>query len=716
MAIFNIVLNVQSSQANTQLGAFGRRLTETEKAANQMKRALAGAFAGFTVIETVKKFSQLSDVMTNARNRLGVVTDSTAQLADVQKKLFEVANRTRGSFETTADVYARFAQGTKTLGTSQKDLLLIVENLNKAVILGGSNQNEARQGLIQLSQAMALGKLRGQDLNSVLSQLPGVAKVLADSLHVTVGELKEMGRQGKLTNRDLVEAFTKPSPFLDKFKATVSTVQQALTVMQNKLIEFVGKLNDNTGIAKKFADAILLVANNLDKVTKAAIALGAAITVVLVQQAIPKLIAAYGALTLAMAANPFGVAVIAIGLLAAAFFLFQERIVGTEGHLNSFGKAMKKFSDFMKIVVIDIAKFFEFISNGVVGAAESITVFLLGFPDAFGDVFTQAFNKAGSSITKGIRDILTPIANVLGPDIEEAVANIHFDKVENAYKGNFANLGRRSKEAFIGSFDNHPISDFLKKQLLDARIGSDSVNGPGGGGDNPFAGFQATDNGFSDFVDIMQKKLPDKLGSGPETVPGFVHFDGIEKVNAHLNRTVKLAGDIKDAYDPVMAVLEQGFVTATQSIATFARTGKLELGSLFAQIHDGLAKILLQKLALAALGKAGLGDSGFGNFLTGLLTQGGKKKFATGGSFMVGGSGGTDSQTVAFRATPGERVSVQTPQQQQQVNVNTPLNVRIMNVVDQKSAALAALSGSEGERLIMNVIQSNPNSIRRLLA
>jgi hypothetical protein len=92
--------------------------------------------------------------------------------------------------------------------------------------------------------------------------------------------------------------------------------------------------------------------------------------------------------------------------------------------------------------------------------------------------------------------------------------------------------------------------------------------------------------------------------------------------------------------------------------------------------------------------------------------------FKTGGSFEVGGQGGTDSQTVAFRATPGEMVNVKRPgQSEDKVVQSAPpqVNVKVVNTID-PSETLAALGSGEGERIILNAIERNPSAIKRLLS
>ena len=149
--------------------------------------------------------------------------------------------------------------------------------------------------------------------------------------------------------------------------------------------------------------------------------------------------------------------------------------------------------------------------------------------------------------------------------------------------------------------------------------------------------------------------------------------------------------------ETVAGVVRTSFDRAADTIVEFARTGKLELRSLASSIVEEFLR--LATIRLFAYGAS--------------LIPG----FAHGGDFRVAGSGGTDSQLVAFRATPGEQVSVRTPGQQGREAVPAPVvpNITLVNVTDPDEIP-SAMAGPSGERVILNVINRNPNVIRRILA
>lgn len=206
-----------------------------------------------------------------------------------------------------------------------------------------------------------------------------------------------------------------------------------------------------------------------------------------------------------------------------------------------------------------------------------------------------------------------------------------------------------------------------------------------------------------------------------------------------LNDTAK--GFVKFG-DDLGKVVSGAFNHATDAIVNFAKTGQFSFKSLIQSILEDVLKLLTNaafgqfaQLLLGGFAGGKPGAAGAGIQLGGLFGSTGTGAsgggifgslgslfgFATGGSFTVGGSGGTDTQLVAFKATPGEMVNVQTPQQQSSSGDNSPAaaaqqpaNIRIVNNLD-PAITLDAMSSSSGEQVVMNHITRNKNAIGRIL-
>lgn len=225
----------------------------------------------------VSALQRAVDTLTNFENRIRLVTDSTAELNAVQNELFALSNRTRSSFEGSAEVYTRTALSVRELGVSQREVLQFTESLNQAVILSGASAREANAALIQLGQGLASNRLSGDELRSVLEQLPFVADVIARQLGVTRGELRELGREGKITGDIILEAFRNArEEIADRFADTVPTIAQSFTVLNNSLLQTLDRLDDFTGASSSLARLIIGLANSLDFLVAGLLAAGAA--------------------------------------------------------------------------------------------------------------------------------------------------------------------------------------------------------------------------------------------------------------------------------------------------------------------------------------------------------------------------------------------------------------------------------------------------------
>src|SRR5690606_34645621 len=125
-----------------------------------------------------------ADAFTGLQNRLRLVTDSQTELYQATNDLFDISLRTAQNIDSTAQVYQRFAQNADRLGISLTDVADLTDTVSKAVAISGSSAESAQAALVQFGQALASGTLRGEELNSVLEQAPGLAQAIADGLNV----------------------------------------------------------------------------------------------------------------------------------------------------------------------------------------------------------------------------------------------------------------------------------------------------------------------------------------------------------------------------------------------------------------------------------------------------------------------------------------------------------------------------------------------------
>jgi tape measure domain-containing protein len=258
-----------------------RGLDNVKNSANATRKALAlmrNLLVVVAAARVIKRFVDLADSFTVMQNRLKLVTTGLTNLIEVQDKLFAVSQETGSSIESNISLFARMSRATERLGVSQNNLIDITRGINQALVLSGATAQEARNGLIQFSQGLAAGALRGDELRSVVEQFPELATVIAKEFGIAGGELASFAKnnEGALTTERIIKAINAALPDLNKrFKETNDTVGRALERINNSLIRFLGELGQSTGILNKVIQLLNFVANNLDKIAKGAIIVGA---------------------------------------------------------------------------------------------------------------------------------------------------------------------------------------------------------------------------------------------------------------------------------------------------------------------------------------------------------------------------------------------------------------------------------------------------------
>lgn len=252
-------VGTKSSEATTKVSGMERQLRSMASMAAGIAAPLAAAFS-------VTKIAQAAEEYTNLTNRLRLVTESSAQLARAQDDVFRVAQSSRQALDTTAQVYQRIAQNGKQLGLNLEQVASITETVAKSVALSGASAQAADAAMVQFGQALASGTLRGDELNSIMEQTPALAQAIARGLGVTIGELRSMGAEGKLTSEAIVTALQNQKDKVDELSSTLQvTASQAITAFGNSLVVTVGKLDQATSASSKFAQGILSLSQAMDR-------------------------------------------------------------------------------------------------------------------------------------------------------------------------------------------------------------------------------------------------------------------------------------------------------------------------------------------------------------------------------------------------------------------------------------------------------------------
>ncbi len=236
-------------------------------------RQLAGYMAGLvTVSAAISKM----DTYTGLQNRLKLVTNSQVELNKATEDTFRIAQKTYSAWDSVLQVYQRFSDNAKTLNLTMDDTARLTETVSKAVAISGASASAADAALVQFGQALASGTLRGEELNSVMEQTPALAKAIAKGMGITVGELRSVAAEGKITSQEIVKALRNVEKDVDAlFAKTDITIGQSLTLLNNEITKFVGESGKGSGAAQVLAGTIQTLAGNLDVLTSAMMVGGA---------------------------------------------------------------------------------------------------------------------------------------------------------------------------------------------------------------------------------------------------------------------------------------------------------------------------------------------------------------------------------------------------------------------------------------------------------
>lgn len=197
-------------------------------------RNLAGAYVG---VRGLSSLFNLSDTMTQTTARLDMMNDGLQTTAELNRMIYESAQRSRGAYQVTADMVSKLGNLAGEAFSSNKELVAFAEQLNKQITLSGASTVAADAAMLQLTQAMSSGVLRGEELNSILEQTPTIAKTIADYMGVSTGQMREMASEGQVTAEVVKNALLGAADEVNaKFEQMPMTWGQVWTSFKNTAI------------------------------------------------------------------------------------------------------------------------------------------------------------------------------------------------------------------------------------------------------------------------------------------------------------------------------------------------------------------------------------------------------------------------------------------------------------------------------------------------
>lgn len=261
-----IVIDVQSrsDKAQRDLSAINDSLRNIEKSTTQVTRGFSQMVKGLGALATAGGLAtyvvKVSNEFTNLENKIALVTGRTKELLSVQSKLLDLSSQNRMQISATGQIYSTLAKSMANGAASSQSILKATDSLQKAVALSGSSAESANAAIIQLGQGLASGTLRGEELNSVMEQTPRVAKAIADGIGITIGEMRTLAAEGKITSDTVFKALLSQSTTISKeFRTMAPTLEQSYTVLGNALKEFTSELDSGLGLTSYIAKNMMSI-------------------------------------------------------------------------------------------------------------------------------------------------------------------------------------------------------------------------------------------------------------------------------------------------------------------------------------------------------------------------------------------------------------------------------------------------------------------------
>ena len=253
---------------NGSMGRLEASVNRTERSIGSMERtmsSLSGVAKGLLAALSVQQVASYADAWTELNNKVANSVRTGETQAEVMQRIFDVSQATQSSLNGTATLYARLERGTRTYNTSAEDLTRLTTIINQGFAVSGATAQEAENAIIQLSQGIASGVLRGEEFNSVSEQGSRLMVALADSMGVSIGQLRAMAAQGQLTTDVVVKGLLSQGDAIGKeFANTTVSIAKGLQVAGNNITKFFGENSTVKSFAAGLRDSVITISENLE--------------------------------------------------------------------------------------------------------------------------------------------------------------------------------------------------------------------------------------------------------------------------------------------------------------------------------------------------------------------------------------------------------------------------------------------------------------------
>ena len=268
-------------QMQRRIGAIGQ----------QTARSFIAPFTGIAAALGGRELIRMTGEWTDLTSRVNIAAGSMEKGEQVMRRVSEMARRTYSDLSQTAEGYLAFSTTLTELGVSTDRQLDFVESLNNALVVSGAKGQTAERVMGALSKAMALGSLQGDNLNTVISSGGRVAQALAESMGVTTTELRKLGQEGRIGRNEILGITKEMEKLRREADEMPTTIQDGFMLLNNALLEYVGRGDDAVGMSGRIAEALTVIADNFDTVADAGLKLAAVLAAGMLGRSIVRMIA-----------------------------------------------------------------------------------------------------------------------------------------------------------------------------------------------------------------------------------------------------------------------------------------------------------------------------------------------------------------------------------------------------------------------------------------
>lgn len=269
-------------KANKSLDSIGNSATTAAKKMDELQtniNRVAGAIAASLVVDWGKAFLVAADNMSQLNARIERLTGSATTASQTMQSLMRISSSTGGSLQDTTKLWETLSTALRDTGATNGQIIQLTETLQKIGRIGGSSSEEMANALRQFGQSISSGTVRAEEFNSILEQMPELARQIAAGMGVSIGELRQLMLDGKLTAEDALNAIQKQTGSVNaEFEKLPRTLSQANTALTNSFLSMIDSVNQATGASSGMVAVIDSLTAALDRLAGKAISADAQIS------------------------------------------------------------------------------------------------------------------------------------------------------------------------------------------------------------------------------------------------------------------------------------------------------------------------------------------------------------------------------------------------------------------------------------------------------